>query len=432
MNYFLIFISSFIINAAEIFCIYNIVREKIQFKSIKLYAIYFTMVLLIALNFIYSDNLYKIIITLFLSILEIKLLLNKSLKESVIIAVIMELVTIISELFFSFSVVFFYNFDNQTYIQLYQGQIISNLVISIIIVGVSCLKIQNRIYKKILSIVDSISLNKMFVLLGTIILCSSFLFYISYYNKNNFFSLFVNFMIITVYFIIVIMIIRKENNYNKVYSKYIIADNELKEYERIINEYRIVNHENKNQLLLIKGMTKNKKVNAYIDEIINNKNLYSKSLLNQALLLPTGGLRGLIYSKLVVMKEYNINYMLNIDKKVNNRIIKKISSSEMIDICQIVGVFLDNAIEAVIELKNKQIIINIYVDDCLYIEIINNYTNSMNFNKLDKVGYTTKGTKHGYGLALVSKILNKNKNFSNEREVSKNIFKQKLVIKLFN
>ena len=429
-EYLMLLASSFIINAGEIFCAHRIVNNNINFKSWKLYVAYLVMVLLIFFNYIFSDNLYKVFITLIIMFLVSKILFNKSMKKTIVIAVLMELTTIVAELIFSIIIVLFNNLDNQTFIKLYQGQIFSNFVISIFMIIISLFCVQNKLYKKICRIIDNISLNKTIIFLGIIVVCSSFLFYMSYYNTNNFLNLFVNFLIVTVYFIIVIMIIKKENNYNRVYSKYVIIMEELKEYESIINEYRIINHENKNQLLSIKGMTKNKKINEYIDEMVNNKSSENKTLLDQALLIPTGGLRGLIYSKLIQMKDKDIIYSLNIDRKINSSLMKNISSKEMVDICQIIGVFIDNSIEAVENLETKNIVINIYNEEFFVIEIINNYNNNLNLNRIDKAGYTTKGGNHGYGLALVNKIIAKNKNFSNEREVSKNSFKQKLIIKL--
>lgn len=430
MNICTVFASAFINDFAEIYLAHGIVNKKINYKNKKIYFIYCFMVLLTSLNYVFSNNLYKPLITLLIMFIITKLLFNYNIKRNFVISFLMFIVTIISELIFSISIVFLKKLDNQTYIEIYQGQIISNVIISFIMLLFSKNRILNFLYNKICIIVKNISLNKTITFLGLIVVCSSFLFYMSYYNKNNFFSLFVNFLIVTAYFIIVIMIIKKESSYNKIHSKYVIMIDELKEYENIINEYRIINHENKNQLLSIKGMTRNKKVNEYIDEMINNKSSNNKRLLDQALLIPTGGLRGLLYSKLIQMKDKNIDYNLNIDRKVNNNLMKKIDSKEMIDICQIVGVFIDNSIEAVENLDNRNIIINIYDENGFVIEIINNYKSNIKINRIDKVGYTTKGTNHGYGLALVNKIISKNKNFSNEREVSKNMFKQKLVVKL--
>lgn len=429
-KYIMLLISSLIINAGEIFCAHRIVNNKLNFKSWRLYVAYFLMVLLIFLNYIFSNNIYKVFITLIIMFLVSKILFNKSIKKSVVIAVLMELMTIFAELLFAVFISQLMKIDPNILAQTYQGTIFTNSLISLNLCILSILIFPKYIYRFIVSSIKHISANKLLLFLSIVIISSSFLFYLSYYNSNNSFKLIVNFLITTIYFITVVMIIIKENKYNKIYSKYQITITELEEYESIINQYRIINHENKNQLLSIKGMTKNKKINDYINKIIDNKNSNNKRLLDQALLIPTGGLRGLIYAKMVVMKESNIKYTLNIDKQINNKLINKISSNEMIDICQIVGVFLDNAIEAVSNIKNKEIIISIYKDDKINIEITNNYNNEINLNKIDKIGYSTKGANHGYGLVLVSKILKDNKNFSNEREVSKNIFKQKLVIKI--
>lgn len=52
-------------------------------------------------------------------------------------------------------------------------------------------------------------------------------------------------------------------------------------------------------------------------------------------------------------------------------------------------------------------------------------------DKIDNAGYTTKGKGHGYGLALVNKILEENKDIlENERMIEKNTFTQCLKIKL--
>lgn len=176
-------------------------------------------------------------------------------------------------------------------------------------------------------------------------------------------------------------------------------------------------------------MTSNKRVREYIDEILNNKNKKNELILKQALLIPTGGLRGLIYSKLVIMKNKNINYNLHVDKKINIKLTKNISTKTMLNVCQIIGVYLDNAIEAVENLKQKNILINIYKEDDIVIEIINNKENYVDINKIDKAGYTTKEGIHGYGLSLVSKILKEDPKLINERDITKNTFKQKLIIK---
>ena len=429
MNFIVIFISTLIMTFSEIICCHRVLNEKIDFKSFKIYLIYFISVVLIFLNYILAANIYKVLVSFIIMMLMFFLLFKVKFKDCFIGAVILEVMTIISELLFAVIISLFHGLDANSLAQSYQGTLFTNVMISTILIMVSILINPHLIFKKLSKLVSNITINKIILFFSFVILCSSFLFYMSYYNKNETFTLIVNFAITTIYFIIVVMIIIKEHNYNVVKAKYKTTLNELEEYESIINEYRVINHENQNQLNSIKGMTSNKRVREYIDEILNNKNKKNELILKQALLIPTGGLRGLIYSKLVIMKNKNINYNLHIDKKINIKLTKNISTKTMLNVCQIIGVYLDNAIEAVENLKQKNILISIYKVYNIVIEIINNKENYVDINKVDKAGYTTKEGIHGYGLSLVSKILKEDPKLINEREITQNTFKQKLIIK---
>ena len=235
-KYLMLLISSFILNIGGIYSCYKIQNKKISLKNYKLYIAYILFVILIFLNYAFSNNIYKVFITLIIMFLITKILFNIRAKECILNAVIMELTTIVAELIFSVVIVLINNLDNQTFAQIYQGQIISNFAITALIILIAASKIPTKIYNKILKILPHISVNKTIIFMSFVIMCSSFLFYLSYYNKNNFFNLLINFIIVTLYFIIVVMILKKENNYNKVYSKYLTTINELNEYENIINE----------------------------------------------------------------------------------------------------------------------------------------------------------------------------------------------------
>ena len=132
-KYLMVLVSSFIINVGEMFCIHKIVNEKMNLKSKKTYFIYLLMVLLIFLNYIFSNNLYKVFITLLISLIEIKLLFNKSLKENIVIAVLMELTTILAELIFALVISLINNINPDSLAQTYQGTIVTNIFISFII-----------------------------------------------------------------------------------------------------------------------------------------------------------------------------------------------------------------------------------------------------------------------------------------------------------
>lgn len=66
------------------------------------------------------------------------------------------------------------------------------------------------------------------------------------------------------------------------------------------------------------------------------------------------------------------------------------------------------------------------------IKVSNNYRGNIEVDKIYDEGYTTKGDGHGYGLALVKKIVNSNSMFENMTEITKDLFSQILMIKYKN
>ena len=423
-------ISALIINFVEIIVYHKVAREKIRFNNLSIYYVYVIQTILVILNYTFVPNLIKVILTFFIMIVICKILfIKKKWVECINVAFVTEIIVIISEFIFALVVSLIGKYNNEFIAKIYQGQLLTNIMISILCLSISNLKISNTIFIKLTKISTSISKNILTILFGLIIITSSLLFNLTYYDYSQTIVLFINTIIIFVYFIFVFFGIRKEYKYVKVYNKYTTSLEELEEYETIINEFRIINHENENQLNTIKGFTNNKKVHEYIDEIFNNKVVKNKELLKKAMLIPSGGLRGLIYSKLVKMKHYNIDYSLIVDKSINSRLINSFSTKDMYDICQIIGVYLDNAIEEVKTYEEKNITIRFYKDSNINIEITNCINHEIKTNEIEKVGYTTKNQGHGYGLNLVNSIIKDNKMLRKENIIGKNFFTQKLIVK---
>jgi len=144
-----------------------------------------------------------------------------------------------------------------------------------------------------------------------------------------------------------------------------------------------------------------------------------------------GGLRAIIYSKVCKMDVLKIQYVLDISNDVKTNNLINLDEDTILNVCKILGVFLDNAIEAVQDLKKKNVFIELFMlDNNLCIDITNNYEGVIEIEKIHQKKYTTKGKGHGYGLSLVSDILKSETNLSNEQVISKDKFTQRLVIKL--
>ena len=166
-----------------------------------------------------------------------------------------------------------------------------------------------------------------------------------------------------------------------------------------------------------------------MNELINENLKKDTNLLSKVQDIPNGGLRALIYSKLVRL-EPNFNINLIVSRKINSKTLDSIDPKTNVDMCKILGVFLDNAIEAAVVTDKKIVGISLYIENNFFKIII---SNSYDFIELDKMGtdnYSTKGRGHGYGLLLVKKIIASNKKIKNSKKIDGELFSQILFIEI--
>ena len=99
----------------------------------------------------------------------------------------------------------------------------------------------------------------------------------------------------------------------------------------------------------------------------------------------------------------------------------------------IVGILIDNAIEATETLDKKEIGLYLYKEkNEIILSISNTFGEPLNLDKLDNIGYSSKGKGRGYGLYIVRKVIDRNKQITIKREIIKDVFKQKIKIKCRN
>ena len=101
------------------------------------------------------------------------------------------------------------------------------------------------------------------------------------------------------------------------------------------------------------------------------------------------------------------------------------------ELYSIIGVYLDNAIQAAKESNKKEVSLESYKEnEKIAIVIANTYNGKIDFEKLDNYGYTTKGKNHGVGLHLVKKIIENEVIYSQSRSLFEDYYVQKLIIDL--
>ena len=202
--------------------------------------------------------------------------------------------------------------------------------------------------------------------------------------------------------------------------------------EKNNNEIKKFKHDFNNIILGLDGYINNddfnkEKLKKYFNSTIMNFN--NNIELNNIVIaklnsIKVSSLKSLITNKVLVAQNNNIDVDINIQREIHD-----FYTDEM-QLSRILGILLDNAIEASLELTDdKKIEMNIIqIDKTTDIQISNTFNNTgtpiADFNK---EGFSTKGTNRGLGLSSTHEIANK-LNMLLNTEIDGNTFIQNLSI----
>ena len=355
-------------------------------------------------------------------------------KNTIISVLDTQIVIIVSELILMMFLSLIFGKEVNSFIDKKYSYFIINLSTAIIASLILLTKIPNKIYNITEKFTEKLKNSNVFIYALIILTISITSTAASYLNWSVITVLIINTSLILFFIFVSIKFAKAKNEFDEISSKYETSITSLREYEGMIDKYRIYNHENKNELQTLRNLIskKNTKALKYIDSILDNKIKDNEKIMHKTSKIPEGGLRATIYAKLCTMDELGIKYSLDIAKDIRTVDLINMKEDIVLNICKILGVFLDNAIEAVKDLKTKHIGIEIYLmDGDLCVDITNNYEGKLDINKIGSSKYTTKGEKHGYGLSLVNQIINDYPGvFENEKSITKNTFTQKIKIKM--
>lgn len=269
----------------------------------------------------------------------------------------------------------------------------------------------------------------------TMLLLVTYLIFVSalVYNNSKTVDNFVNAIMNGIVYLVIIIIIFLEYyqilNSKKMEDNYNVLLTYIEKYEKEIVEKRKIIHDYKNQLIVINGYLDNKKkLKEYVKEIIKEqKNISNNEMIKNIDKLPSG-IKGLVYYKLSQINEKTI---INIE--VNGPIDKfnNFDSKQTKDILKIIGILLDNAIEAAIETVDKYIELSFDMQENEFdITILNSCKEKVDVSIMSNLEYSTKGKNRGYGLPMVKDILNNNRTFDLIQKYNNNIFTSKVIIKV--
>ena len=369
-------ISNMVINLFFVYFCNRLLDNKLKIINKKNIVIIIIMTIVsVSLNN-YCPQPFKFILS-FLFLIGIGYIVTeKRIVDSVILIIFFQINIIVSEMIYSMIVNLIVNDYSSTIVVTLSNIIIPGIGLIILKTG-----IPNKFFSILLKISKKMKNKEILTYSFMVILIIIISIAESYMNIPLSIVVVTNTIMALVIIAIIVKFITTKNNYQVISNKYQTSINSLKEYEIMIDKYRVNNHENKNEFLTIRNMIKNKdsKTIEYIDKLIDNKIKDNEKIMKQTQKIPEGGLRATIYSKLCVMDKYKIKYNLDIAKDVKTVDLINLDEELILNICKILGVFLDNAIEEVQKIKKKNIDIEIYVmDGKLCIDITNNYSGKIN------------------------------------------------------
>lgn len=385
--------------------------------------------LIISPMLIYSENytyLYTIIVYI-LMIVTYKYIFNISFKKSLIGCGILIVSIIILEIIGSCILIPFLSprvIRNTWYIN-----IMCNVVISILLILIFYkTKVGDFASKFLINVEYKRYTSTILFFILMVIAMSIILYSITInFQFNKLFKS--NFVMFLIFFLLVIILFKERNSYDKLVHDYDNLFDCVNIFEEWIEKEQFMRHEYKNQLAVLRCLTKDKKVKDKIDGIIADSINIDDGVINELKYIPNGGIKGLLYYKIAIANNKNISIEIDVSSKVTSQF-KKLNKSKIEIISKLLGVYCDNAIEAALETKRKLISVEVYTkeNDIVFV-ISNTYDTKSIILNADGKGNSSKGSGRGNGLYFASKLLSKNKWIEENKKITKDFYIQKIIIK---
>ncbi len=178
-------------------------------------------------------------------------------------------------------------------------------------------------------------------------------------------------------------------------------------YRELVQEIRRKQHEFDNHLIALSGIYKTV---SSAEELIREQRMYCEEVnrdnrYNKLLAVPSPVLAGFLYSKFTMAEEQGCDpaYCVELSS------LKNLPLSEYC-VIEILGILLDNAIEALVQQESRRLYAEISENPgCIRILVKNNsdYIRQDDIRRFVKAGYSTKGNDRGLGLTTVAGLVEK-------------------------
>ena len=206
----------------------------------------------------------------------------------------------------------------------------------------------------------------------------------------------------------------------------------IESLERNNNEIRKFKHDFNNIILGLEGYITNNEVNnvKLRDYFYNNiKDFNTKIELDNIVLshlnnIKVPSIKNLLTNKIISAQNNDFKVNICVEDEIDDFYVNEMQLS------RVLGIFLDNSLEAGLELDNNRFLelIILKVNKTIVIQITNTFKNTnLDIDQINESGYSSKGENRGIGLSSANDIISKHNMILNTR-IEDNLFKQILTI----
>jgi len=197
--------------------------------------------------------------------------------------------------------------------------------------------------------------------------------------------------------------------------------------DSLINDFRRLKHSYSNTIYSFYGYIQENDLEglkAYYTEVADEVKKMDSSLLLALQRIKVYAVFGLLWNKINEAEGRGIEVGIRVTNEVRE------AGMKLTDLCEVLGNYLDNAIDAAAASKDKKMDITLTDDrGYLTIGIENTYEGHVDVKEIQRKGYSTKGNERGFGLSITNHILSGYTNILHNTFAENGIFKQELVIK---
>lgn len=385
------------------------------------------------LNFYYNKTPLKPFVSHLIYLIVFKIYYKESWGKTLLGLAIAFIIVSIAELMFAFSAVNLFKFSPEYLNNTIHGLIFTNICILLVVISINNINKVKIVIKNVMGSFKDKSIATISIVLISSLSIGIFIIYQNFYVETSLsYLILINLFFLGVYVFMIGFFIEKSNNSNLL-SKYDQLHEYSKTYEQELVKRSKRQHEYENQLIIIRSMIEENEDNVveYINRILKSDEKKNDiKWLTKLTYIPYGGLKGLLYFKLNEMMNKKLNVYLEVSEDLKKKSLWKTYEEDAQDISRIIGVYLDNAIEAASISEEKTIEIQFYLENKNIVFCLGNtFKGKIEESKLDNEGYSSKGKNRGYGLPLVKDLLSKHEELKDERVIVDQYYVQKLIIK---